>query len=276
MNGAKLTVHPLFLLAGVLSACSGELLVFLAASVAALEHECAHAFAARRYGFTLGRVVLMPYGAVIAGDISGIGKKQELAVLAAGPLCNLATGFFFVALWWLWPETYPYTDVAAFVSFSLFAVNLLPAYPLDGGRALRLLLAPLGEKRAKRISVCVNILLAAGVAGYFVWSCSTRPALSALLFSALLVCGAAGGGDYRRLSFSRKKSFERGVEEQRICISAERTVQDALRFLRADRYLTFLLFEGERFLCELSEEEYLAAVERGEYGRRLGECAAIL
>ena len=270
----KLTVHPLFLLAGVLSACMGELPLFLAATVAALEHECAHAFAARRYGFTLDKIVLMPYGAAIAGDIAGIGRKRELAVLAAGPLCNLATGIFFVALWWLWPETYPFTDTAAFVSFSLFLVNLLPAYPLDGGRALRILMEPLGAKRARRIGFAVNLLLAAGVMGYFVYSCFSVPAFSAPIFAILLVTGAAGGGSYRRLTFSRKKSFERGVEETRIAVSADCTVQDALRFLRDDRYLTLLLFDGEDFFCELTEEEYLGAVEKGEFSRKLRDVAA--
>lgn len=272
LNRPKLTVHPLFLLAGALSACTGELLLFCAATVAALEHECAHAFAARRYGFVLDRVVLMPYGAVVSGDIEGIAKRQELAVLAAGPLCNLATGLMFVALWWLFPETYPYTDAAAFVSFSLFFVNLLPAYPLDGGRALRAFLRPLGEKKGKRICFCVNLLLAAGVFAYFVRSCFSVPSFSALLFSALLAFGAAGGGSYRPMTFSRRKSFARGVEEVRIAISADRTVRDALRFLRGDRYLTLLLFDGDAFLCELSEEEFLSAVEKGEFALKLREC----
>ena len=103
----RFRVHPLFLAAGLVSAFTGDLMLFLAAAVAAVEHECAHAFVARRYGFALDKLVLMPYGAVLSGDISGIAKRQELAVLAAGPLANAATALAFVALWWLFPETYP-------------------------------------------------------------------------------------------------------------------------------------------------------------------------
>ena len=117
----------MFLAAGLVSAFTGDLLVFLAATLAALEHECAHAMAARRYGFALDRLVLMPYGAVLSGDISGIGRRQELSVLLAGPLANALTALGFAALWWLYPETYPYTEAAAQVSLSLFVVNLLPA-----------------------------------------------------------------------------------------------------------------------------------------------------
>ena len=171
----KVRVHPLFLAVGALSALTGGLLHFLAACLAALEHECAHAFAARRYGYTLDKIVLMPYGAVISGDVSGIGKKAELSVLIAGPLCNLATGLFFIALWWMYPETYPFTELAADISFSLFFVNLLPAYPLDGGRILRLLLEPFGKKRARIAGMVCTFLVAGGVLGYFIWSCFREP-----------------------------------------------------------------------------------------------------
>lgn len=253
---------------GILSAITGGFLLFVAAVLAALEHECAHAFAARRYGYELDKVVLMPYGAVISGDIAGMGRRNELAVLIAGPLCNLATGVFFVALWWMYPETYPFTELAATVSFSLFFVNLLPAYPLDGGRIMRLLLEPLGKKRTKIVCGAVSILIALGVLAFFVWSCFSSPNWSALAFACLLAAGAFGGGSYGRINFSPKR-FLRGVEERRVAVDASVTVQSAIRFLREDRYLTLILFEGGEYLGELSEEEYLSALADGAYSEPL-------
>ena len=267
----RLRIHPLFFAVGILSAFTGQLFIFLCATLAAIEHECAHAFAARRYGYSLDKVVLMPYGAILSGDISGMGRREEVAVCLAGPLANGATGVFFVALWWLYPETYPYTDIAAYVSFSLFFVNLLPAWPLDGGRIVHLALSPLGEKRARIICRVLTLLIAAAVMGWFIYSCFHEPAFSALLFSLLLAAGAFGGGQYKPLTFSRKKSFARGVEELRVAVSADCTVQDAIRFLREDKYLTLLLFEDDRFLAEISEEEYLAALREGNYAKPLRE-----
>ncbi len=243
--------------------------MFLSATAAALEHECAHAFVARREGFVLNQIVLMPYGAVIAGDIEGISPKQELGVLIAGPLCNAFTALGFVALWWLYPETYPYTDVAAYISLSLFLVNLLPAYPLDGGRILRLALRPLGEARARLVCRIVSLSVAAGIAGYFLYTCFSSPAWSALAFSVCVAAGSFGGGSYKRVAFSHKKRFSRGVEEKRIAISVDCTLQYALRYLREDRYLVFVLFDGEEFFGELPEEEFLREVERGSLNRRL-------
>ena len=271
MPGVKVRVHPLCLLVGVLSALTGTLLPFLSAILAAALHECAHAFAARRYGFALDTLVLMPYGATIAGDIGGIGKKEGLCVLLAGPLANAATALAFVALWWLYPETYPYTDTAAYVSASLCLVNLLPAWPLDGGRILHLALSPLGEVRSMRIVRAVTFLLAAGVLAFFVWSCFSSPAWTALAFAVLLAAGAFGGGRYAPLKFSRKKSLARGMSERRIVISAGRPVRAAFRYLREESYLVLVLYEGGEFVGEVTEEEYLAAVQRGDWALPLSQ-----
>ncbi len=272
MHGYKfrLSVHPLCIAVGILSACTGSLLLFLSAILAAVEHECAHAFVARRYGFELNKIVLMPYGAVVKGDLAGISRKEEFCVLLAGPLVNAATGLLFVALWWLFPETYAYTDIAAWVSFSLFFVNLLPAWPLDGGRILRLLLRPLGAQKSLNICRIITVVIAAGVFGYFVYSCFSKPAWTALPFSVLLAAGAFGGGEYRRISFSREKDLRRGISELRIAVSSEMKLSEALRFLGEDRYLTFLLFDEDGFYAELTEEEFLKALEKGDYSLPLG------
>ena len=268
----RIRLHPLCLLVGVLSAFTGRLLEYLAAVIAALEHECAHGFAARRYGYSLDKIVLMPYGAVVSGDISGIGRKEEIMVLLAGPLSNLFTGLFFVALWWIYPECYPFTDTAAYISFSLFFVNLLPAWPLDGGRILRTLLRPLGEKRAKIVSTVLTALIAAAVLGYFVYTCFSAPAFTALAFSILLTVGIFGGGAYSPVHFVR--DFKKGVEERRIALSSDCTLKDALRYLREDKYLVLVLFEGGEFLGELPEEELMKALAEGDYTLTLGACLA--
>ncbi len=268
----RLSVHPLFFLVGILSAFTGGLLDFVSACLAAIEHECAHAFAARRYGFRLDKIVLMPYGAVISGDVAGFTPREEFFVSVAGPLANLLTALGFTALWWFYPDTYPFTEAAANVSFSLFLVNLLPAYPLDGGRILGVALRPLFKNKTKIALKSLTLLISAGIFGYFVYSCFSVPNFSALIFSALLFAGAFGGGRYARLRFSHKKSFRRGLEEKRIAISSACAIKEGLRFLRDDRYIVFVLYDGEEFLGELSESEYLDALERCDYATPLGNC----
>lgn len=280
MELKKLRVHPLFLVTGVLSALTGSLLLFLTALVAALEHECAHAFAARRYGFSLDTVTLMPYGAVVSGDISGIGRKQAVAVLLAGPLANAATALAFVALWWLFPATYPYTDTAAYISLSLFAVNLLPAYPLDGGRILKLALSPLKERTVRIVLTAVSLCISAGILALFGISCKKTPQWTALALGIMLAAGALGslkrGGSYGRICFSREKSFRRGIEERRVMLDSNRPLSSALRFLSEEKYLVLVLTENGEFLGEVTEGEYLAALDGGDYSRPLKTALAYL
>ena len=272
----RVRVHPLFLAAGVLSAFTGQLLLFLSAVLAALEHEFAHSIAARSEGYCLDKILLMPYGAVISGDLSGIPPKAEAKVLLAGPLANAFTALAFAALWWLFTETYPYTEAAAEVSLSLFLVNLLPAYPLDGGRLLLLLLAPLGGSRARLISRIAAFLTAGGIFALFVFSLFSSPNVSALLFALLLFAGNFGGGSYRRIAFSRGRTFSRGVEEKRVVLSSERTAGECVRYLREDKYLVLIVYEDGEYLGELTEGELFAVLEEGGYSRTLKEALSPL
>lgn len=272
----RVRVHPLFLAAGVLSAFTGQLLLFLSAVLAALEHEFAHSIAARSEGYCLDKILLMPYGAVISGDLSGIPPKAEAKVLLAGPLANAFTALAFAALWWLFPETYPYTEAAAEVSLSLFLVNLLPAYPLDGGRLLLLLLTPLGEPRARLISHIAAFLTAGGIFALFVISLFSVPNFSALLFALLLFAGNFGGGSYRRIAFARGRTFSRGVEEKRVVLSSERTAGECVRYLREDKYLVLIVYEDGEYLGELTEGELFAVLEEGGYSRTLKEALSPL
>lgn len=277
MRGAKIkiAIHPLFGVALLISAFTRQLPILVSAALAALEHELAHAIVAQRMGFSLNKIVLMPYGAVISGDIRGLTPLQEIWVCLAGPLANALTALAFTALWWLWPETYPYTDVAAYVSLSLCLVNLLPAFPLDGGRILRVLLRPLGERKAAIICRAVTLLFAAGMAGYFIFGCCTHaPNFGALLFCLLLLAGGAGGGTYARLAFV-PKDFSRGVEERRIALSADKTAGEAARYLREDKYLVLVLFEKDGFAGELPEEELLKILRENGYSRKLRDCLSL-
>ena len=133
-------LHPLFLIVGVWYAFTGELFLFLLSALVAVQHECAHAFAAYKLGYKLNAIVLMPFGAVIDGDMKGISFKDEIYVALCGPFCNLITAVFFVALWWFIPTMYAFTDTVFYASLSIALVNFLPAYPLDGGRVLYCLL----------------------------------------------------------------------------------------------------------------------------------------
>ena len=114
--------------------------ILLFASV--VVHELGHAVAARRYGIRTRSIVLFMFGGVaqIAKDPPTPGA--ELAVAAAGPLTSLALGGLFAVVNPLAAGSALGAIIAylAWVNAGLAGFNLIPGFPLDGGRMLRALI----------------------------------------------------------------------------------------------------------------------------------------
>ncbi len=266
-----LKLHPLFIAVGIWYSITGELPLFLMSCFVALQHECAHAFAAARLGYKLNAIVLMPYGAVIDGDLSSIRLKDELSVALAGPICNLLTAALFAAIWWFAPTMYAFTDTAYSTSLAIAFVNLLPAYPLDGGRALRAILAQAftkkevseskAEKKAVKICQAVTLLLAVGLVCVFVFGATQKQVnVSLLFFAVFLFCGAFGSSEknarYQKMDFSCADALLRGLEIRRVAVWNGCAVKDAFKYISKGRYLVLEVYDSEeRHLFNLSQNQ---------------------
>lgn len=271
-------IHPLFWLVGVWYALTGELFLFFLGALVAIQHELAHAFAAAKLGYKLNSVVLMPFGAVIDGDLQGISLKDEIFVAFCGPLCNLVTAVFFVALWWFAPTMYAFTDVAFYSSLAIALVNLLPAYPLDGGRIFKCALArilskkqadvTLAEEKAEKICRIVTVVISLLLFAVFTAQCLDKtPNFTLLVFGLFLLVGAFGNKDksavYSRIDFAQSTPFKKGVEIRRVAILANCPIKDAFRYLSRGSYLVLELYdEGENHLCDLPQNELSALFEK--------------
>ena len=259
-------VHPLFLLCGVFFLFRGEFFLFLTVTVVAVIHEFGHAFYAARIGFRLDRLVLLPCGALVSGDIEGMSFSQEVRLALAGPVVNAACALAFVALWWIFPETYPYTDTAAYTSATLALVNLIPAWPLDGGRVFYCaLVTKIGARRAEKIVRGAGILFTLLFFALFVYSFFVRVNFSLFFFGAFILAGTFGSrGRYYRLRFDRRADLRRGLEVKKTAVSDECTVGSLMRFLERGKYLEFSVYTDGVFRCELSEEEFTEIFQRAD------------
>lgn len=265
-DGRTLSVHPLFLLAGIYACFTGSLPLYLGAVAVALQHECAHSFAAAKLGFRLNKIVLMPYGAVIRGDLSGISLKDEIAVAAAGPLCNLFTALLFVSLWWLFPDIYPYTEAAFYLSLYIGLGNLLPLYPLDGGRILCATAAKkTGEKKAEKICRTITLVCAAAILiAAVILGVKKENVISLYAFAVFLFFGAVQrGGSYEKIGTDYDAAFLRGVEEKIVAVDGGCTLKRALSFCESGKFLRLNLLENGVKTDETDERE-LFAVLSGE------------
>ena len=264
-------LHPLFIAVGIWYAFTGELFLFLMSALVALQHECAHAFAAAKLGYRLRRIVLMPYGAIIDGDLQGISLKDEIFVALCGPLCNLLTAVFFVAFWWLTPTVYAFTDTACYSSLAIALINLLPAYPLDGGRIFQCALARLflktdpeeqkAEKKARRICRWITLLFGGlFLLAFLVLVWRKSPNFTLLAFGVFLLIGGFGNKEknavYDKMDISCRAILKKGVEIRRVAVARDCPLKDAFRFLAKGTYLVLEVYdEQERKLFDLSQNE---------------------
>lgn len=106
-----------------------------------LAHELTHSIVAQRYGMPVRGITLF-----LLGGVSQIGKEatrpsSEFVIAFVGPLCSIVLGLMFLGLseglHGVNSHAYALTAMAAYVNFMLGVFNMLPAYPMDGGRVFR-------------------------------------------------------------------------------------------------------------------------------------------
>jgi len=99
-----------------------------------LLHELGHALTARRFGIGTRDITLYPFGGIAAITAEPRQPRVELAVAVAGPLVNVALAGLGL---WAWKLGLPGAGIFATINAGMALFNLLPAYPMDGGRVLR-------------------------------------------------------------------------------------------------------------------------------------------
>jgi len=151
---------------GPAEAIDGVLFI-VALFVCVVLHEFGHVFAARRYGIRTSDVTLLPIGGVASLERMPEKPGQEIVVALAGPAVNLVIA---LALMFLLGAQFDLSQMAqleqaqttligriAAANVMLFAFNLIPAFPMDGGRVLRALLAiGMGYTRATRVAASIG------------------------------------------------------------------------------------------------------------------------
>jgi Zn-dependent protease len=137
-------------------------------------HELGHCLMARRFGIGTSSITLYPIGGVARLDAMPREPFQEMAIALAGPAVNVAlAGALFPVIWsqgWLADEKLVLDPSWRTLALSLFALNavmaafnLLPAFPMDGGRVLRAVLAlGIGYRAATNVAARLGQVVALG------------------------------------------------------------------------------------------------------------------
>jgi Zn-dependent protease/predicted transcriptional regulator len=234
--GTDIKVHVTFLLlvgwwalmgyqeAGTSGAVSGALSL-LALFACILLHEFGHILMARRFGVRTPDVILLPIGGVARLERIPDEPKQELLIALAGPAVTLAIIVVLYAilratagpvnLFQLTPET-PFLAFLVAVNIYLLLFNLIPAFPMDGGRVLRALLASrLGLLRGTRIAATLGQTFA--VLGGLYGLTKPEPLLILVAFFVFLGANAEAAAVETRIAGE-------GVQVRQMMVTDFRTV----------------------------------------------------
>ena len=165
----KIKIHPLFIIFAFFLIFFGWTRILISYFLVLILHELGHYFMAKFLGYKLNKIVFMPYGVSLNGQGNIFKKRDEILIAMAGPVVNFLLCILTVTLWWLFPVTYYYTDAFVFSNLSLALFNLIPVFPLDGGRVIRnlfysFLSPPLAQKVFLWSQRVVSVFILVGTA----------------------------------------------------------------------------------------------------------------
>jgi len=234
-----------------------------------LLHEFGHALAARRYGIHTKDITLLPIGGIARLERMPEQPRHELVVALAGPAVNVVIAAGLALGLWLgggWQPLHTLSTTSGnllerllVANIFLVAFNLIPAFPMDGGRVLRSLLAMrLGATRATQIAAGIGkgFAVAFGFVGLFI-----NPVL--LLISLFVWIGAA----QEARAVEMKSTFagipvREAMLTQFETLSPRHTLEEATRVLLAGSQQDFPVVERGQLVGLLPREQLIGGLQK--------------
>ena len=241
-----------------------------------LLHEFGHALTAKHYGIRTQDITLLPIGGIARLERLPENPRHELWVTLAGPAVNVViAGILFAVL----TLAYPVSEFSQakflqgnllarlmWVNVFLGAFNLLPAFPMDGGRVLRALLSMrLGRVRATRMAASIGqgMAILFGFAGFF-----GNPML---IFIAIFVyLGAeAEARSVQTTSFIDGLQVKDAMMTNFRTLRSEDSLETAIHELLAGSQQDFPVMAGENVAGILRRNDLVRALAQGRREARL-------
>jgi len=236
-------------------------------------HELCHSLQARHFGVKVEEIILLPIGGVAAMRSIPEKPSEEFKISIAGPLFNItfALVLFLPAYYLLGPEnlfhpgieTWPKTFAYAFWINPILALfNLLPAFPMDGGRVLRSFLARRMEY-GKATRIAVGFGHAFAVLFGFVGLISTPPNPILIIIAFFIFMAASQEGMQVDLRLTlRKFSVKDVLPEQFFSISLSTRLSEVLALTLHSHQEDFPVVENGKIVGLLTRADVILTIHQ--------------
>lgn len=277
MVGISLAIHPLFFALGLYYALTGGIFLFIICAVTAVVHEIGHSLVAQSLGYRLNKIVLMPFGAIVVGNTDGLNFIDQTKIALAGPIVNLCIALVFVASWWVVPEIYTFTDVVVSSNLSMAIVNLLPIFPLDGGRITFGILGNYyGYEKAYAISKIMGLVFSAIILTIFVISVIAKVLnLSLLFFSAFVFFSSISRereNKYVKIfSVLDKERLKSGAIIKRYAVDKDTTIKRLINLLDTRSVNEVSVYDNGKKIAEYSQSGIERLIESADIYSTIGQ-----
>ena len=239
MDGVKIRIKLSFWLFLVVAVVFKQGYFATMYSIAVVLHEISHYVVASKLFYHCKEIQLGIFGAVLYGDFADVRGADRVKIALAGPLCNVALCLTCLALWWIFPDSYFFTESFFTANATMVCVNMLPCYPLDGGRVLTGALDGKLGKNALAVTKKLTIAISLAAFTAFVVSLFTGDNLFSVgLFAIGLFSGIFSRGKeiYTRTSITvnRSRFLKKGMELKTLVFNQKNQLCDVLKRMQGN------------------------------------------
>jgi len=263
---------------GLAAAVQAVLFVFAIFGCVVL-HELGHALTARQFGIGTRSITLLPIGGVASLDRMPRKPLHELAVALAGPAVNVTIAALLVLVLQAMGTLGALFNVTAinnsfliqllWANVVLVLFNMLPAFPMDGGRVLRSLLATfLPHARATNIAAFVGQLMAAVFAAVAIMSQQWMLLLVAMF---VFVAGRAEARAARALAAADGWLVADAMRRHFHMVAAHVTLDEMAQDMLFAQQDDFPVIDNDRLVGMLAKRQALQLVQQQRGHLRVGE-----
>lgn len=233
-------------------------------------HELVHYIVAKKLGFKGFYIEILPIGAVLRlKDLDEADPKEDMIISLSGPLFNLLLAAIFHLISKFHYSYYYEYLITGNLALGIF--NLIPAFPLDGGRVIRDLLAlKTYYKNANKITVKISIVLGALITLYsLILLLFDKRSISMMVLGIFIII--ASYKEKERIVYlimgdiiNKKYKFNKKgyIENRSISMHIKKSLLEALSIIDKNKYNIFIILNSEmKAVNVIYEGELIEAIK---------------